>query len=143
VAPRAERAVTGAPAGDFQLDHAVAREGGVQQIKLRQEVILEPIRHNRGVPWPAADRDGPTPRHSAVANAADVREVAIAVEVAHRVGDRRFAGSAGDEQSRVPLQQQCLVAQGQAAAREHQRRNRHLVQPVEQFAQQVVLAEGR
>lgn len=35
---------------------------------------------------------------------------------------------------------QCLVAHGQAAAREYKRWNRHLVQLVEQFAQQVVLA---
>lgn len=63
--------------------------------------------------------------------------------VGQNVSDGRLPGSAGDQQLRVALQQQTLIAGGEASASEHKRPVRQGGHRIEQPHQEVVLTEGR
>ena len=57
--------------------------------------------------------------------------------------DGRLPAAPGDQQARVPFQQQALVPRGEAAAGDHHRRLRKPVHDVQQARHQVMLAERR
>jgi hypothetical protein len=89
-------------------------ERGRQEVEFGKDVGLSSVGHSGGLAVAVDRQRAGAAWRTGVADAPYLGQLQIAVPVGQDVGDGRLAGAASDQQPRVTLQQQPLVAGGKA-----------------------------